>query len=69
MLISILIAVALVPHERTIPLFEAHKIEYLFGDILSLIQGSDFSVVNFEAPIVLDTPTPIKNRVLTCMLR
>ncbi|NMB36516.1 MAG: CapA family protein [Bacteroidales bacterium] len=60
MLISILVAGDLVPHERTVPLFEAHKTVYLFGDVLSLIQESDFSVVNFEAPIVLDKPTPIK---------
>jgi hypothetical protein len=60
MLISILVAGDLVPSERTLPLFEAHKTDYLFGDILSLIKESDFSVVNFEAPIVLDEPTPIR---------
>lgn len=60
MLISILIAGDLVPHERTVPLFEAHKTDCLFGDILSLIKESDFSVVNLEAPIVLDKPTPIR---------
>ncbi|HKM12699.1 MAG TPA: CapA family protein [Bacteroidales bacterium] len=60
MLISILIAGDLVPHERTVPLFEAHKTDYLFGDILSLIRESDFSVVNFEAPIILDKLTPIR---------
>lgn len=60
MLISILVAGDLVPHERTVPLFEAHKTDCVFGDILPLIQESDFSIVNFEAPIVLDKPTPIR---------
>ena len=60
MLISILIAGDLIPYERTVPLFEAHKTDCLFGDILSLIKESDFSVVNLEAPIVLDKPTPIR---------
>ncbi len=68
MLISILVAGDLVPSERTVPLFEARKTEYLFGDVLSTIQESDFSVVNFEAPIVLDKPTPIRKSGLTCML-
>ncbi len=59
-MISILIAGDLIPYERTVPLFEAHKTDCLFGDILSLIKESDFSVVNLEAPIVLDKPTPIR---------
>lgn len=36
------------------------KGEQIFGEMKPLINGADFSIVNLEAPVIKDNPTPIK---------
>jgi len=36
------------------------KGEHIFAEFKSLISAADFSIVNFEAPVIKDKPTPIK---------
>lgn len=60
MAINILIAGDVVPFDRTKPLFDEKQTRVLFGSVIPLINKADFSVVNFEAPVVLDRGEPIK---------
>ena len=36
------------------------KGEQIFREVKPYINGADFSIVNLEAPIIKDKPTPIK---------
>lgn len=62
MSISILIAGDIVPYERTEKFFRQKNSTGLFEkEVNSLISNSDFSIINFETPIILEnSETPIK---------
>ena len=62
MAISLLFTGDVVPHDRTANLFKHKDIHALFADnVLSVIQNTDYSIVNYEAPIILDgRQTPIR---------
>ena len=36
------------------------KGDQIFGEMKPYITGADFSIINLEAPIIKDKPTPIK---------
>lgn len=57
--IEIFIAGDLVPSFRTIELFKNQKSILLFGDLLPIIEKSDWSIVNLECPVKHETETPI----------
>ena len=57
---KILIAGDVVPHHRTMPLFQQKKTEELFDGILPFIRDADISIVNLEAPIITGALSPIK---------
>ena len=59
MAVSIFIAGDVVPKGIKPEIF-VEKGEQIFGDVKPFITGADFSVVNFEAPIIKDYATPIK---------
>ncbi len=60
MAVNILFAGDLVPYDRTKALFMERRTEYLLGDIVPMLKNADYSVVNYEAPVVLDKGNPIK---------
>ena len=60
MAINIIVAGDVVPSDRTVPLFKDKKTEYLFGEVMPVLKESDYAVVNFEAPVVIDKGNPIK---------
>ena len=57
---KIFIAGDVVPHHRTMPLFQQKKTEELFDGILPFIRDADISIVNLEAPIITGALSPIK---------
>lgn len=56
---KILIAGDFVPRHRVAELFAEKKYAEVFGEIKPIIEQSDFSIVNLEAPVIYDEPTPI----------
>lgn len=60
MAINIIIAGDVVPSDRTLPLFKEKRTEYLFGEVVPVLKESDYAVINFEAPVVIDKWNPIK---------
>ena len=56
---KILIAGDYVPRNRLAPLVEKGEYNKIFGEIRDLIKKADYSLVNFESPIVEDGDTPI----------
>lgn len=60
MSISIFIAGDVVPRHRTVRLFKEKRTDYLFNDLIPIIKNADISIVNFEAPIIEQSETPIK---------
>lgn len=60
MAINIIIVGDVVPSDRTRALFEEKKTEILFGDVIPLLKEADYSVVNYESPVVLNQGNPIK---------
>ena len=59
MAISLFIAGDVVPNSIRQEVFISKK-EQIFGEIEPYIKESDYSIVNLEAPIIKDKPTPIK---------
>ena len=59
-MIRLLIAGDFAPAGRVKSLIETEKYEELFGQVLSLTQEQDYSIVNLEAPIVVNGAKPIK---------
>lgn len=51
---NIIIAGDFCPHDRVATLMEYGKYSEIFEDVKSIIKKSDYSVVNFECPIVTD---------------
>ncbi|MCD8183576.1 MAG: CapA family protein [Bacteroides sp.] len=60
MALSIFIAGDVVPSNRTISLFNNLESEYLFKDLIPIINSCDVSIANLEAPVIDSCPTPIK---------
>ena len=60
MAINIIIAGDVVPSERTVSLFKEKRTKYIFGEVMPVLKESDYAVVNFEAPVVIDKGNPIK---------
>lgn len=60
MAVNIIFAGDLVPYDRTTTLFFEKKTEFLFGDVIPIIKNADYSVVNYEAPVVIAKGNPIK---------
>lgn len=58
--INIIVAGDVVPSDRTTSLFKEKRTEYLFGDVMPFLQEADYSIVNYEAPVVIDKGAPIK---------
>lgn len=56
----VLIAGDYVPRNRLAPLVEGGNIESVFGEAKDIVCSADFSIVNFESPIVDDVDTPIR---------
>lgn len=56
---KLLIAGDFVPRNRLAPLVANENFEAIFGDIRKLVMSVDYSVVNFESPVVEDGDTPI----------
>ena len=54
-----LIAGDYVPINRLAPLVKEGNYKEIFGDVRELIQSTDYSIVNFESPIVEDGDAPI----------
>ena len=59
MAINIIIAGDVVPSDRTGSLFKDRKTESLFGEVMPILKDADYSVVNFEAPVVIGEGAPI----------
>lgn len=57
---NILIAGDFVPQDRTLKYLKEHKYECLFGQVAKHVKSCDYSLVNLEAPIVLERGQPIK---------
>lgn len=60
MAVNIIFAGDLVPYDRTKTLFFEKKTGFLFGDVIPTIKNADYSVVNYEAPVVMGKGNPIK---------
>lgn len=56
---KILIAGDFVPRCRVAELFAERKYAEVLGEIKPIVEQSDFSIVNLEAPVIYDEPTPI----------
>ena len=56
---KILIAGDYVPRNRLVPLVESGNYEALFGEVRDIVSSADYSLVNFESPIVEDGDKPI----------
>jgi len=56
---NILIAGDYCPNERLAPLIEKENYSFVFGQILPLLSKVDFSIVNFECPVVAANIKPI----------
>lgn len=56
---NILIAGDYVPRNRLAPLVESGRYENLFGEIRELVCSAEYSIINFESPIVEDGDKPI----------
>lgn len=57
---DILIAGDFVPQDRTLKITKERKYDSLFGEVTKFINECDYSIVNLEAPIVLEQGFPIK---------
>ncbi|MCI6800936.1 MAG: CapA family protein [Bacteroidales bacterium] len=57
--VKIFIAGDFAPRMRVADIIEKGHYEFLYNDLLPIIQSADYSIVNLEAPIA-KTPTPIK---------
>ena len=55
----IIVAGDYVARNRLAPLVESGSFEAIFGEVKDLISSMDFSILNFESPIVEDTDIPI----------
>lgn len=53
-MISVLVAGDFVPYERTIPLVEQNCFDEIFGTTTKITKDVDYSIVNFESPVVLN---------------
>lgn len=60
MAVNIIFAGDLVPYDRTKTLFLEKETGFLFGGVVPIIKAADYSVVNFEAPVVIHKGSPIK---------
>ncbi len=60
MAVNIIFAGDLVPHDRTKTLFLEKKTEFIFGGVIPVIKDADYSVVNYEAPVVIGKGDPIE---------
>lgn len=58
--INIIVSGDVVPSERTDSLFKEKMTKCLFGEVIPVLQEADYSVVNYEAPVVIDKGAPIK---------
>lgn len=56
---NILIAGDFVPQSRTLKSLLEQKYESIFGDITKIVQECDYSLLNLEAPILLNSGNPI----------
>lgn len=56
---KILIAGDFVPRHRVAELFAEKKYAEVLGEIKPIVDQSDFSIVNLEAPVIYGEPTPI----------
>ena len=57
---KILVAGDYCPRSRVADLIKSKQYDEVFGDIKSLTKISDYSIVNFECPVVLDSAKPIE---------
>lgn len=60
MAVKIFIAGDVIPKDRTTPLFKDKKTSEIFGNMLPIINDSDIKIVNLEAPVICNSPTPIR---------
>lgn len=56
---KILIASDFAPQNRVSALFAEKKYAEVLGEVKPIIDQTDFSIVNLEAPVIYDKPTPI----------
>ena len=59
---KILIAGDFVPQNRVIPFIENGQYSEIFGEVKPVVESADYAIVNLEAPIITDNPTPIKKK-------
>lgn len=57
---KILIAGDFVPHSRTLQSLLEQKYESIFGDIAQVVRECDYSILNLEAPVLLNDGYPIQ---------
>lgn len=56
----ILIAGDFCPHNRTVKIIEENRSQYLWNNISSVVADHDYSILNFECPIVKQDASPIE---------
>lgn len=57
---KVLVAGDYMPRHRLAPMVSNGDYEKIFGEIRDIVQSSDYSIVNFESPIVEDGDKPIE---------
>lgn len=62
MSVKILVAGDMCPQQRVSELFEKGDFQYVLGDIKRLLSEVDYSIVNFECPVVKGGETPIQKQ-------
>ena len=56
---SVIIAGDLAPQHRVLKYIEEENYSYIFDGIKHIVEAADYSIVNLEAPIIVDEKTPI----------
>lgn len=56
---KILVAGDFVPRHRVAKLFSEGKFAEVLGEVKPIIEQVDFAIVNLEAPVIYDKPTPV----------
>ena len=56
---NILVAGDFCPRYRVVPMLEGESFATVLGDVKSIVSAADYSIVNFECPVVADYESPI----------
>lgn len=58
-MIKIIIGGDFCPQNRVLDLIEKHQFENVFGELVSILRGVDFKILNLEAPVINNNIRPI----------